>query len=194
MVLALTKIIRQNLKQMTPPDDSPPESFATPLLESAADLQTSQGDVAKLSRIQRARNAAMKRHSRTNKVRNDIVQIDGSDVSEADNISSKTRSLQREKNQIAAATCRAKKRVDSEELQYRHREGATQNSYLLYQLMKLMDQKTFLRNTLLQHEPGLCQCHAIHFFNMAQAQQCASGIGEIALSPMSLSQDITTSS
>lgn len=102
---------------------------------------------------------------------------------------SKSTNVQREKNRLAAAKCRAKKKATSEDMQENHREGSKQNSYLQREVRELRDQKAFLRNSLLQHEPGVCQCHAIHRFNFAQAQQLAMGVGAMIGQPLSPSQD-----
>lgn len=87
----------------------------------------------------------------------------------------KATSVQREKNRIAAAKCRTKKKATSEKMQDVHREGARTNYYLQREVRELRDQKAFLRNALLCHEPGMCQCNAVHRFNMALAQQVAKG-------------------
>ena len=108
--------------------------------------------------------------------------------SDADNDTkgqNKSRNVQREKNRHAAARCRAKKKATSEDLQENHREGSKQTRYLQREMRKLREQKAILRNSLLQHEPGVCQCHIIHRFNFAQAQQLAMGVGAMIGQPLS---------
>ncbi|KAK3046381.1 hypothetical protein LTR09_012125 [Extremus antarcticus] len=98
----------------------------------------------------------------------------------------KATSVERVKNRLAAAKCRAKKKATSKKMQDVHREGARTNYYLQREVRELRDQKAFLRNALLCHEPGMCQCNAIHRFNMAQAQRLAmvgSGTIPLAISP-----------
>lgn len=53
------------------------------------------------------------------------------------------------------------------------------HAYLQRKVRELRDQKAFLRNALLCHEPGACQCVSIHRFNIAQAQQMAMGVGRM---------------
>ena len=183
--------VSEHFGQITPPDDSAPEScHGTSSKEPSVSQKSREEDIAKLNRTQRARNAANKRHSKSKTARRGSDQDNNDEAGEGDKDQSKSTSMQREKNRVAAAKCRAKKKANSEEMQETHREGAKENSYLHREVRELRDQKAFLRNTLLQHEPGVCQCHAIHQFNMAQAQQLAFGVGAMtAYQPMSPSQE-----
>lgn len=182
--------VTERFGQVTPPDDDAPDSpFDAPSKESSKSKRKMQEeDLAKQSRTQRARNAANKRHSKSKPARRDSTHDVESDVDEVDNGDGKSTNVQREKNRLAAAKCRAKKKATSEEMQESHREGSKQNSYLQREVRELRDQKAFLRNALLQHEPGVCQCHTIHRFNMAQAQQLALGVNAM-IQPLSPSQD-----
>ncbi len=182
----------QNFGQITPPDDLTPV-FKTNAAAVADDSTQSQEEIAKLNRAQRARNAANKRHSKSKKRKDspldDTSKVDGSDEDDP----SKSTNIQREKNRIAAAKCRAKKKQTSEEMQDVHREGSRAHTYLSREVRELRDQKAFLRNVLLMHEPGVCQCDAIHRFNMAQAQQMAMGVGAMIPQVMSPSQGSVSS-
>jgi hypothetical protein len=177
--------------QITPPEEDKPESVAD---SSSRELPHSKRkheveDIAKQNRTQRARNAANKRHSKSQAARRDSTHDVESDGTESVKGQSKSTNVQREKNRLAAAKCRAKKKANSEDMQETHREGSQQNSYLQREMRALRDQKAFLRNSLLQHEPGVCQCHAIHRFNFAQAQQLAMGVGAMIGHPLSHSQE-----
>ncbi|KAK5167797.1 uncharacterized protein LTR77_007496 [Saxophila tyrrhenica] len=180
--------VRQHFGQITPPDDHTPLAKDDP----ATNTQQSQEDIAKLSRAQRARNAANKRHAKSKK-RKDSPLNESKMEGEEEDEESKSSSVQREKNRIAAAKCRAKKKANSEEMQDVHRTGAKQNSQLHREVRELRDMKAFLRNQLLLHEPGVCQCSAIHHFNMAQAQQMAMGVGSMIPQSMSPSQGSVSS-
>lgn len=181
--------VTEQFGQITPPDE--PDSFDTGKAQpNVSQGQKDQDDIAKENRARRARNAANKRHSKAKK-RKDSTQ-DGEEGGE-DDAQSKTTSMQREKNRVAAAKCRAKKKATSEEMQDVHREGSKQNSMLHREVRELRDQKAFLRNSLLQHEPGVCGCHAIHCYNLAQAQQLAMGVGGIIPQPLSPSQESASS-
>jgi len=181
----------QQFGQMTPPDD-----YLTPVVKAdaatVADESTqSQEDIAKLVRAHRARNAANKRHSNSKKRKGsplDDAKLEGDEDDDQ-----KTMSVQRAKNRIAAAKCRAKKKAVSEKMQDIHREGARAHNYLRREVRELRDQKAFLLNALLLHEPGVCQCDAVHRLNMALAQQMATGVGGMIPQSMSPSQDSMSS-
>ena len=180
--------VKERFGQITPTEEDEPESFAGTSSREAAESKRKfeEEDIAKQNRTQRARNAANKRHSKAKTARRDPSHEAESDSNDQPG---KSTNMQREKNRLAAAKCRAKKKATSEEMQDTHRDGSKQNNYLHREVRELRDQKAFLRNTLLQHEPGLCQCHAIHRFNLAQAQQLAMGVGALIGQPVSPSQE-----
>jgi hypothetical protein len=177
--------------QITPPEEDKSDSVADSLSRDASESKRKreEEDIAKQNRTQRARNAANKRHSKSKTARRDSTNDVESDGTDSVKGQSKSTNVQREKNRLAAAKCRAKKKATSEDMQETHREGSQQNSYLHREMRELRDQKAFLRNSLLQHEPGVCQCHAIHRFNFAQAQQLAMGVGAMIGQPLSPSQE-----
>lgn len=177
--------------QITPPEEDKSDSFADSLSKDASESKRKheEEDIAKQNRTQRARNAANKRHSKSKTARRDSTNDVESDGTDSVKGQGKSTNVQREKNRLAAAKCRAKKKATSEDMQETHREGSQQNSYLHREMRELRDQKAFLRNSLLQHEPGVCQCHAIHRFNFAQAQQLAMGVGAMIGQPLSPSHE-----
>ena len=182
--------VSEKFGQITPPEESKQQSATAQSANEPLEDQTSQEDgIAKQKRTERARNAANKRHSKSKASRKDSIQNEEEDADEGGNDRNKSTSLQREKNRVAAAKCRAKKKANSEVMQETHRDESRRNSDLQREMRALRDQKAFLRNSLLQHEPGVCQCHAIHRFNMAQAQQLAFGVGAMGGHPMSPSQE-----
>lgn len=172
--------------QITPPDDV--NSYGAPSPTDASESKRKvQEDIAKKNRTQRARNAANTRHSKSKAARRDNTQDTASEGADDVQGQGKSTNVQREKNRLAAAKCRAKKKATSEDMQENHREGSKKNSYLHREVRELRDQKAFLRNSLLQHEPGICQCHAIHRYNFNQAQQLAMGVGAMIGQPPPLS-------
>lgn len=176
--------VEEQFGQITPPEDT--NSLGAPSPADPLEVKCIvQEDMAKKNRTQRARNAANTRHSKSKTARRDSMQEGESDMGESAKGQGKSTNVQREKNRLAAAKCRAKKKATSEDMQENHREGSKQNSYLHREMRELRDQKAFLRNSLLQHEPGVCQCHAIHRFNFAQAQQLAMGVGAMIGQPLS---------
>lgn len=182
--------VREQFGQITPPEEDRRDSVSNNSSKDASDSKRKfqEEDIARQNRTQRARNAANKRHSKSKAEKQETSQDPESDIGEGERETIKSSNVQREKNRLAAAKCRAKKKATSEEMQENHREGSKENSYLHREMRELRDQKAFLRNSLLQHEPGVCQCHAIHRFNFAQAQQLAMGVGAMiqinqALSP-----------
>ena len=179
--------------QITPPDDDTNSIGAPSPANSAASKRKVQEDIAKKNRAQRARNAANTRHSKFQAARRDSMHEGESDAGDDTKGQTKSTIVQREKNRLAAAKCRAKKKATSEDMQETHREESKQNSYLHREMRELRDQKAFLRNSLLLHEPGVCQCHAIHRFNFAQAQQLAMGVGAMIGQPLSPAQESTSS-
>jgi hypothetical protein len=183
--------VREQFGQITPPEEDRRDSLSKKSSKDASDSKRKyqEEDIAKQNRTQRARNAANKRHSKPKAAKQDSSQDPESDGGEGERMTTKSSNVQREKNRLAAAKCRAKKKATSEEMQESHREGSKENSYLHREMRELRDQKAFLRNSLLQHEPGVCQCHAIHRFNFAQAQQLAMGVGAMIQQPLSPSPE-----
>jgi hypothetical protein len=102
--------ISQQFGQITPSDEYTPESIATPLSIGPGSTNSPNVDVAKLSRSQRARSAANKRHSKIKKARKDSGQDQGTENDGGDKAQSKNTNVRRERNRTAAANCRAKEK------------------------------------------------------------------------------------
>ena len=168
--------ISEHFGQITPPYEPERRSMGIPLpkeVEGARKVQ--EEDIAKQSRTQRARNAANERHSKPQVAKQDAAKDGGGENGDAGRFKGKNAALQREKNRVAAAKCRAKKKAISEEMQETYHENVRRNAYMQREVRELRYHKAYLRNSLLQHESGICRCHAIHRFNRAQAQQSALG-------------------
>lgn len=112
-------------------------------------------------RSERARNAANRRHSRAKENK----PTDGRRTS---------KDIEREKNRIAAAKCRKKKRAMNNTLDIEYRAASAANSLMKLEHRDLRDQLTFFRMLALQHmnngQNG-CQCHAIQQYNNSQAMK-----------------------
>ncbi|KAK5132581.1 hypothetical protein LTR08_008840 [Meristemomyces frigidus] len=122
--------VTQQFGQIIPPEDNTlgldNRKFSTTLKQ--AKLTPS----AKMDKSERARNAAIQRHSKSKKAREarkDSKQDDDSDDSDGDGVGDK-REKYREKNCLAAVKCRTKKKEKVEELEERHRSLKAQNNYI----------------------------------------------------------------
>lgn len=80
----------------------------------------------------------------------------------------------REKNKVAAAKCRAKKRENMELIETNHRTLSAENSYLRKHEQQLRETVAQLRTLALDHQH--CNC-GVHQYNMFQAGHLARGLG-----------------
>ena len=163
--------VDQHFGQITPPEDRF-EKMSSQSGKMQLAPQSYEEDAGKLSREQRARNAANTRHSKTKKVRKASERSSASDENEEDGDKpNKSLTVQREKNRVAAAKCRAKKKAGNENKEAEAREICAQHNYLTRELRDLKNEATSLKSQLLSHRPGLCECHGIHHYNAMQAQK-----------------------
>lgn len=158
--------VTQFLGQVTPPND---DSADVPASNSKKQVQTSDA----VKRKERARNAANKRHAKSKK-----VSI-GSESTGVDDDGGEERGERqahyREKNRVAAAKCRAKKKNHNDHLEEIHRDEASKNKILRAELMGLRNELAQLKGLTLEHSPDSCQCHGIHKYSMRQASLIARG-------------------
>ncbi|GAM89060.1 hypothetical protein ANO11243_070940 [Dothideomycetidae sp. 11243] len=77
----------------------------------------------------------------------------------------------REKNRVAAAKCRAKKKEHIDGLEDNHRTQSMLNALLKQTEQNLRDELSFWRTQALQH--GFCECHAIQDYNLRKARAIA---------------------
>lgn len=159
--------VSQQFGQITPPDENGTDPFKAPK-EGAA---SSVNEPSKLSNEQRARNAANTRHSRTKNAKSKPDQKDENSDGDNSQKQGKNITVQREKNRIAAAKCRAKKKSANEHQEELASQYGSTNNYLTREIRELKNQKTELQNYLLAHRPGVCECHGIHDYNFGQAQR-----------------------
>lgn len=117
-------------------------------------------------RTTRARNAAIKRHAKAKEASGGAVSSTG--VAETQN-DSHNRHDHRERNRVAAAKCRAKKKVHHDFLEELHRNTARKNQALKAELMGLRNERAQLQNLTLQHGPDNCHCEGIQEYTERQA-------------------------
>lgn len=79
----------------------------------------------------------------------------------------------REKNRVAAAKCRAKKKEHTDQLEDTYRTQSAMNSALKQTEKSLRDELSYWRTQALQHT--FCNCHPIQEYNMKKAQSMAFG-------------------
>jgi len=177
----------RNFGQITPPDDTPPTELSGHKRKTSA--TSDEAPVArtqKMDKSERARNAAIQRHSKSKKEREkrkDSKQGIGSERSGEDEVEGK-REKYREKNRLAAAKCRAKKKDNVEDLEERHRGLAAQNNWMRRQERELRDDLTRWRTLALTHAPESCHCQDVHHYNNRKASELAMGWSQpIASSP-----------
>lgn len=158
--------VTQSCGQVTPPK----EDSATG--QAARSKQVQEHDA--MERKERARNAANKRHIKSKKART------GSGIAGGDNDTGGERGERqahyREKNKLAAAKCRAKKKDRNDLLEEMHRNEASKNKTLRADLMGLRNMLAQLRGLTLEHGPNNCQCYGIHEYSMRQARLIARAI------------------
>lgn len=158
--------------QITPPNDTPKASASanqTPASTAPPDVS---GSIAK---SERARNAANQRHAKAKKARKDSVRKAETPEGDEEEVDDK-REKYREKNRLAAAKCRAKKKVNTEDLEQSAREATARNNQLRAEERHLRDMFSSLRDQALAHDPTQgCNCSAIHSYNMHQAQKAVRG-------------------
>lgn len=78
----------------------------------------------------------------------------------------------REKNRVAAAKCRAKKKEHTDGLEETHRTQSMLNALLKQTEQNLRDELSFWRTQALQH--AFCDCSAIQEYNMRKARALAA--------------------
>jgi hypothetical protein len=157
----------QRFGQITPPDDNTLE-----LGPRKTSSQSNSSQPPKLDKSERARNAAIQRHSKKRQQQRQERQ-DSLALSEED--AEDKREKYREKNRLAAAKCRQKKKENTEGLEEDHREKAAVNNILRREERELRNQLSELRTLALQHDPcnGQCQCADLHHYNAMQAKRLA---------------------
>jgi len=139
---------------------------------TSIDIAATQDDErARTQKLERARSNASRQHAKT------TGMLEGNHGKHAaktrnddDEVSDKKGSY-RERNRLAAARCREKKRGYVEETEVEHLELSVMNTSLKEQIQDLRDELTDLRTRALTHQD--CNCHVVRY-NMSRAKQIAS--------------------
>jgi hypothetical protein len=137
---------------------------------AAGYIATTDAKSATIDKSQRARNAANMRHAKTKRLHEEGV---GSNSAESDGVESKfgdKKKKYREKNRLAAARCRSKKKGNTEDIIIEHRKLSNLNSLLKKQVQDLRSELTDLRTHALNHQD--CNC-PIARYNINQAKTFA---------------------
>ncbi|KAK4554423.1 hypothetical protein LTR86_008631 [Recurvomyces mirabilis] len=172
--------------QVTPPDNTPVDVDGQK--QQGVGPPTAKG--AKLNKSERARNAANQRHSKARIEREaKVAKVKaGSEEPSADSgvDTGDKRDKYREKNRLAAAKCRAKKKESVGGLEVQNREMGRVNRQLKEEERRLRDELSMLRTEALQHAPGAagCMCGDLHQYNRNKASQVVYGLhGPMTSSP-----------
>ena len=169
--------VNQRYGQLTPPDGSVSiEDFAGPSSdrkdrkEMAGDKRASGASGGSSNSKRRRKDSGISSVADT---ADDAVEDD--DVDGNGTIphgSGDKREKYREKNRVAAAKCRAKKKEHVDDLEDSHRTQSVLNTALRQTEQSLRDELSYWRTQALQH--GFCECQAIQDYNIRKARDLAA--------------------
>jgi hypothetical protein len=159
----------QQFGQITPPDDSNNE-FGESKNAIAEAVVMDAAERAKADKSERARNAANQRHAKAKKMRKDSEGSIPVDIHDAEGNVDHKKEKYREKNKLAAARCRAKKKENIGDIEAKHRKLSAMNLSLKKQVQDLRGELTGLRTHALNHQDCNCQ---ISRYNINQAKRVA---------------------
>lgn len=161
--------VQEKFGQITPPDEPSNDAPA----KKKPKVASAGTDPAK---SERARNAANKRHEASRKKNKVLLDnpdqvVNPSEGGEVD----VSKQKYREKNRLAAAKCRAKKKENNDDLEGSAREMSKINTALKQEVQAIRQELTTLRTFCLAHQPGGdCKCSKIHQYNHNRAQAMAT--------------------
>lgn len=133
---------------------------------------TEAAERARTDKSERARNAANQRHAKTKKMRKDSQESNPVDSDDEEGEGGDKKEKYREKNKLAAAKCRAKKKEYIGDIEVKHRKLGAMNSTLKKQVQDLRGELTGLRTHALNHQDCNCQ---ISRYNINQAKRVTLG-------------------
>ncbi|KAK5674139.1 hypothetical protein LTS10_013124 [Elasticomyces elasticus] len=181
-----SKSVAEQYGRITPPGSTSPPKGS----RKSSASSTRSGQATKLDRSERARHAANQRHARPKQCRHTQEERAGSksseSVNEDEDVDTKKEKY-REKNRIAAAKCRAKKKDNTDGLEERHRELQASHNFLKREDRRLRDELCALRILALQHSPDTdgCACADLHNYNRYKASEVARRFsGSMVASPL----------
>ncbi|KAM3423121.1 hypothetical protein BST61_g577 [Cercospora zeina] len=169
--------VSQHFGQITPPDDKPPKDFPAASRRPAEPTTNTEPPLS--AKSERARNAANQRHAKAKRAKKESAkgtksQSGNEDDRDEDGEVDGKREKYREKNRLAAAKCRAKKKTHTEDLEESARHITATNNRLRAEERELRDLFSSLRHQALAHDPTQgCNCAAIHMYNHNKAQEAA---------------------
>ncbi|SMQ47830.1 unnamed protein product [Zymoseptoria tritici ST99CH_3D1] len=149
--------------QITPPEE-------TSSVEPAGrhDSVDAKEQATTSAKSERARNAANSRHSKAKRAKKESFSGRMESPSDGDD----KREKYREKNRLAAAKCRAKKKNNTEDLEEAARIAGYQNTRLKQEARELRDEFSELRSLALMHDKTQgCTCSDMHAYNQNKAQE-----------------------
>ncbi|KAK1066149.1 hypothetical protein LTR74_007367 [Friedmanniomyces endolithicus] len=170
---------REDFGLVTPPESTPGK--ADDRKSSTSSAQSIK--VEKLSKSERARNAANQRHAKSKQSlqARETRGVSGSSngVEDGEEGVEVKKEKYREKNRIAAAKCRAKKKGSVDGLEEDYRRLNAVHNFLTRELRELRDEFSALRTVALQHTSATqgCGCQVLHEYNRRKASEVAYGLG-----------------
>ncbi|KAK4994387.1 hypothetical protein LTR66_005577 [Elasticomyces elasticus] len=167
----LTKSAQQKDGRIASPDDWRPDPSDSALHSSGIGHDGGRISSGPLDFSERGRRAANARHVCFMKQKNNKTNRNCLIKAEA-NVEETKKEMYREKNRVAAAKCRAKKKTAVNRLEQTGRYHSSMNSRLKIELKVLRDELSSLRTMALQHTD--CSCQALQSYNMRQAHNLAA--------------------
>ncbi|KAK3616468.1 hypothetical protein LTR56_025936 [Elasticomyces elasticus] len=181
--------VAERYGQVTPPESTPSQKGGC---KSSASSWKS-GQTTNPVRTERARHAANQRHARLKQLRQIRDERAGSKSGECveedeEDVETKKEKY-REKNRIAAAKCRAKKKDSTDGLEERHRDLQASHNFLKREYRRLRDELSRLRTLALQHSSDTlgCSCTDLHNYNRCKASEVAQSFNGPMVPPPSVS-------
>ncbi|KAI5251108.1 hypothetical protein E4T42_04561 [Aureobasidium subglaciale] len=154
--------------QVTPPEDSDRQDMSNPF-SKRADSGASGIGVEAVSSMSPRQSTSNKRPS----VRSSQKSRKESRTTSGDVLPDDKKDKYREKNRVAAAKCRAKKKEHTDSLEDTYRTQSAMNTALKQTEKSLRDELSYWRTQALQHT--FCACHPIQEYNLRKAQSMAFG-------------------
>ncbi|KAI5203595.1 hypothetical protein E4T39_04095 [Aureobasidium subglaciale] len=154
--------------QVTPPEDSDRQNMSDPM-SKRADSGASGIDIKAVSSMSPRQSTSNKRPS----VRSSEKSRRESRTMSGDVLPDDKKDKYREKNRVAAAKCRAKKKEHTDSLEDTYRTQSAMNTALKQTEKSLRDELSYWRTQALQHT--FCACHTIQEYNLRKAQSMALG-------------------
>ncbi|KAF1345809.1 hypothetical protein BDV97DRAFT_371846 [Delphinella strobiligena] len=168
--------------QITPPSENDHGGLPKPLGQRAdsgigRDLAIDYSAIANVSSRSSSRSQSKPRTMSSEgrapkRARKNSEGSDDEDVSMEFGDGDNKREKYREKNRVAAAKCRAKKKGHVDQLEETHRTQSALNTALRQTEKSLRDELSFWRTQALQHT--FCNCRPVQEYNMRKAQSLAT--------------------